>query len=43
MFVEKVALFSVIVKLYLWNLVLDGQNLPGKVFADDFDRLLVQR
>jgi hypothetical protein len=41
-FVEMIAMFSVMMKLYLWNLVLYSQNLPGEVCADDFDRLLVQ-
>jgi hypothetical protein len=42
MFVEMIAMFSVMMKPYLWNLVLHSQNLPGEVSADDFDRLLVQ-
>jgi hypothetical protein len=42
MFVEMIALFSVMMKLYLWTFVSHSQNLPGEVCADDFDRLLVQ-
>jgi hypothetical protein len=42
MLVEMIAMFSVMMKPYLWKLALYSQNLPGEVCTDDFDRLLVQ-